>query len=359
VVNGARGSGTYYCVCLLVRLWNISGSETIDGLLVNLANITARSHARFPVNDISTVTDSTGLAQLDVPPGLEEIVSTVVIRQIYPNCPMLNRDSYDMFEEPSLLVRQAISQGLGNEESRFSNSIRKLVLERTVTLRNNAKKSIENQIKRKWIMPRPHFISLNMRLTSKWYLIFEGHWYDKNLPEITGLTLGRLRRGNFNDADEDIKELWIVICTRVIPNGVCKAYKRVNVRKSTSMHEIVSVSMEALVFWFLQVCYSDWVKEWKQAEEDKLNNTEVMTKSKPKGTNFATLHGETYEKILDDLTKKHATPNVRTWDMAILDRMNKPRSGAKRGLEGGKAPVSKRQPIFHPFRANIADVVAL
>jgi hypothetical protein len=173
------------------------------------------------------------------------------------------------------------------------------------------------------------------------------HWYDANLPEITATTLSRLRVGHYDDADDNTKKLWMMICTKVMPN-VARTYKTKEVQKTSLMLEVVPVPMEALVFWFLQVCYSDWVKHWNQPGESCENSGEVKKSTKPKGTNFATLHGDTFFAIWKDLTVRRTTTTAQTWDRAVLSELTKPRAGAKRFLEGGKAQASKRQAKLYP-----------
>ena len=98
------------------------------------------------------------------------------------------------------------------------------------------------------------------------------------MPEVTVTMLGRLRCGQFKDADEITQQLWIVICTEVIPK-VSSAYRSVEARQEYLMSEVVPAALEALVLMLLQICYSQWVKEWNK-EVPRLT-------TKSKGPNFA------------------------------------------------------------------------
>lgn len=135
--------------------------------------------------------------------------------------------------------------------------------------------------------------------------------------------IGKLRVGKHEDAGMEIKHFWETFCLKVIPS-VVPMYKK-NMQLNAMFSDVVTKAQEAMVLWLLQVCYDDWVKEWKKDEEAKLQGVPVEKRTKPRGRkNFATLHAETYNSLIEAVDKARADENTgKGWDAAIREAASK------------------------------------
>lgn len=142
------------------------------------------------------------------------------------------------------------------------------------------------------------------------------------------------------------RELWYTIATKVAPSFV-REYRKPSVQSAGRFCDIVPLSCETLVYWFINISYSKWEKEWEAAKrfrEEHGEDTPLPTRTRNRGVN-----GQNYTaKELSEYCKIHRylkeqRPKTEDWDSYIIKRMK--REIRERNEAMGVLPIKKKQKI--------------
>lgn len=163
---------------------------------------------------------------------------------------------------------------------------------------------------------------------------------------IVPLLIGKLRVGKHEDACKETKMLWQIIGLDLIPS-VVSVYKK-DMQLTSRFSKVVTKAQEAMVLWLLQVCYEDWVKEWREDKRAIEDNIPIAKRTKPKGQkNFSNQHATAYMNLLNGVDAARKNENTgKSWDMAIQRAAAGRYSKNQVGTDGsvGEGSLSRKKP---------------
>ena len=123
-------------------LWCRSSEQRSHGLELSLWKATTVTGE----DDGAVSTLSGSMEQLELPMPKRVMLQNFVAFQVFPVAPLLNRQTYDRYEDMALLLADWVKPCNGPE---FSVSRRKWTLEKVQQMRHNGKTAVRNAIRSK------------------------------------------------------------------------------------------------------------------------------------------------------------------------------------------------------------------
>ena len=133
----------------------------------------------------------------------------------------------------------------------------------------------------------------------------------------------RLRVGKLKEAKPSTMWLFYTIAAKVAPSFVPE-YRKLSVQSTAKFCDIVPLSCETLIYWFINVSYKKWVKEWEAEERfrDEHGPSAVMPPRKgANGVNYTKKELSEYCKIHRFLQQRR--PLSTDWDAAVIKQIQK------------------------------------
>ena len=96
---------------------------------------------------------------------------------------------------------------------------------------------------------------------------------------ITQTEIEQFRKGNFKDADPNVKRKWCHVMLHFLP-CVCSGYHKWDIKMNTPISQVTHATDEALVTWFLKCYIADWDKMY--AETLQIQDQENANKRRRK-----------------------------------------------------------------------------